>query len=103
MGRKPRAGRALPITRNDLENHIEQLIDMLDALDPDPDLEPQCEDEGAQCEDEGAQCEDEGYRDEDTHVTYAKPLDYFEGQALRKNTLSKLEDIQRRRASAPRL
>lgn len=36
-----------------VETAIERLIDLLDAIDPDPDLEYQCEDEGAQCDDEG--------------------------------------------------
>jgi hypothetical protein len=36
-----------------LEAAVEAAIAALDALDGDPDLEAQCEDEGAQCEDEG--------------------------------------------------
>jgi hypothetical protein len=38
-----------------LEQTIERLVELLDAVDPDPDLEQECEDEGAQCEDEGAE------------------------------------------------
>lgn len=40
--------------RRQLEDAIEAALAALDALDGDPDLEPQCEDEGAQCDDEGA-------------------------------------------------
>ncbi len=36
-----------------LELAVERAIAALDALDGDPDLEEQCEDEGAQCEGEG--------------------------------------------------
>lgn len=39
--------------RRELEELIEQAIAALDAFDGDPDLEDQCEDEGAQCEGEG--------------------------------------------------
>jgi hypothetical protein len=37
-----------------VEATIERLVDLLDEITSDPDLEPECEDEGAQCEDEGA-------------------------------------------------
>jgi hypothetical protein len=46
-------------SREAIENEIERLIAVLDAFDPDPDLEdtgdtePCCEDEGGQCDDEG--------------------------------------------------
>jgi hypothetical protein len=36
-----------------LLNAVEGVLADLDDLDGDPDLEEQCEDEGAQCEDEG--------------------------------------------------
>lgn len=58
-----------PDTRSDirrrLEAAIEQAIAALDAFDGDPDLEIQCEDEGAACEDEGwwderETCDDDG-------------------------------------------
>ena len=39
--------------RRMLADTIEQLITVLDQLDVDPDLESECEDEGAQCDDEG--------------------------------------------------
>lgn len=39
--------------RQRLEDAVERLIALMDALDPDPDLEAECEDEGAQCDDEG--------------------------------------------------
>lgn len=39
--------------RRTLADAIEQLISVLDQLDADPDMEPECEDEGAQCDDEG--------------------------------------------------
>ena len=39
--------------RRRMERAIERLIAALDALDGDPDLEPECEDEGAECNDEG--------------------------------------------------
>jgi hypothetical protein len=45
----------LPIVRKGIEDEIERLISMLDTLDGDPDLEEECEDEGAQCDDEGDQ------------------------------------------------
>jgi hypothetical protein len=69
--------------RTSIATTVERLINMLDAMEPDPDNEPtlgwstvgemgsrddleeECEDEGAQCEDEGAQCEDEGAQCED--------------------------------------
>ena len=41
--------------RRALSDEIDRLIYLLDMIDGDTDLEPQCEDEGAQCEDEGAQ------------------------------------------------
>jgi hypothetical protein len=47
---------AAPQERLAIENEIERLIGLLDALDGDPDFEDQCEDEGAQCDDEGFQC-----------------------------------------------
>ncbi len=46
--------------RQIVETEIEHLMEVLDYLDPDPDLEDgydaelECEDEGAQCDDEGA-------------------------------------------------
>lgn len=40
--------------RQAIESEIERLIAILDELDGDPDLEDECEDEGAQCDDEGA-------------------------------------------------
>lgn len=45
--------RTLPETRLELEQLIEAAIARLDDFDGDPDLEIQCEDEGAQCDDEG--------------------------------------------------
>lgn len=47
--------RASPAIRNRqmLEQAIEDAIAALDACDGDPDIEFQCEDEGAACEDEG--------------------------------------------------
>lgn len=39
--------------RDLLEAAIEQALLVLDLMDGDPDLEDQCEDEGAQCDDEG--------------------------------------------------
>lgn len=33
-------GRPIPLTRDAIENEIERLIDLLDVVDPDPDLEP---------------------------------------------------------------
>jgi hypothetical protein len=36
-----------------LEAAIERLVELLDETEPAPDLELECEDEGAQCEDEG--------------------------------------------------
>ena len=39
--------------RQIIETEIEHLVSALDFFDPDPDLEPECEDEGAQCDDEG--------------------------------------------------
>jgi hypothetical protein len=68
-------GAMVELRRNRIEDAIEYLVDLLDSVDPDPDLEPSlggisacgkgsgplaaldCEDE---CEDEGAQCDDEG-------------------------------------------
>jgi hypothetical protein len=41
------------INRRQIEDEIERLITLLDALDGD--FEDQCEDEGAQCDDEGFQ------------------------------------------------
>lgn len=39
--------------RRQLADAVERALALLDALDGDPDLEDQCEDEGAQCDDEG--------------------------------------------------
>jgi hypothetical protein len=39
--------------RRELEAAVERALALLDAIDGDPDLEHQCEDEGAQCDDEG--------------------------------------------------
>ena len=41
------------INSQQIEDKIECLIGLLDALDNDPDFEDQYEDEGAQCDDEG--------------------------------------------------
>lgn len=49
--------------RASLAYAVERLIDMLDAMEPDPDLEPWLgsgDDLEDECEDEGAQCEGEG-------------------------------------------
>ncbi|WP_237152392.1 hypothetical protein [Oryzibacter oryziterrae] len=54
--------------RSMLADAIEALIAVLDQLDADPDLELECEDEGAQCEDEGAQCDDEGDTETDADL-----------------------------------
>jgi hypothetical protein len=66
---------AAEIHREAIEDEIERLIDILDMIDPDPDLEPSLGLNGymhlepllavdleGDCEDEGAQCDDEGYR-----------------------------------------
>jgi len=63
-------GRSAPTTfialqpgmRERLEQTIEQLIALCDALDGDTDLEEQHDGEEC-CEDEGAQCDDEGVID----------------------------------------
>jgi hypothetical protein len=58
------AGEECPVTRREVENVVERLIALLDAIDGDPDDEPQCEDEGAQCDDEGMpDNEDSGVED----------------------------------------
>lgn len=36
----PAAALGLPLTRRDIERHVDALIDLLDTLDADPDLEP---------------------------------------------------------------
>lgn len=56
--------------RASIATTIEQLISLLDAMDPDPDLEPWLagklaagdmgDDREEECEDEGGQCDDEG-------------------------------------------
>ncbi len=86
MNALPRNITAAPTARAALEQAIEGLIALLDALEPDPDLEENGDDEPSlgwtdrgpaairdsvnddreeECEDEGAQCDDEGARDED--------------------------------------
>lgn len=42
-----------PLTRRSLEDEIERLIGLLDAVDPDPDLEDESEDDDADLEDGG--------------------------------------------------
>ncbi|MEQ1943528.1 hypothetical protein ABMA32_14025 [Mesorhizobium sp. VNQ89] len=59
--------------RASIATTIERLISILDAMDPDPDLEPWLsgqlgtgdlgDDREEECEDEGAQCDDEGEPD----------------------------------------
>ncbi|MBX3584757.1 MAG: hypothetical protein KF810_23015 [Rhizobiaceae bacterium] len=58
------------VPRYVIEAEIERLIALLDAMDPDPDLEPWLtgelapgdtgDDREEECEDEGGQCDDEG-------------------------------------------
>lgn len=80
--------------REALENEIERLIGILDAMEPDPDLEPDlgwnpylrthggkaADLEGGDddlepcCEDEGAQCDDEGATDNEDACAFADDL-----------------------------
>ena len=41
----PASAEGLPLTRRDIEQHVDALIDLLDTLDGDPDLEPAEDDE----------------------------------------------------------
>lgn len=69
--------------RQQIEDEIERLIGILDAMDPDPDLEPslglggfpycrapEAADLEDECEDEGAQCDDEGMPDNEDACSF---------------------------------
>lgn len=49
-----KSGSRLSDSRQALEAAVEAALSLLDAIDGDGDLEPECWDEGAACEDEGA-------------------------------------------------
>ena len=68
------------LTRPMIETEIERLIGILDWLDPDPDLELECEDEGAQCDDEGAQMDCSGANNGTSNYQgYCGPIAFRQG------------------------
>jgi len=75
------------LTRHQIEDEIERLIGLLDAMEPDPDLEPslglggypycrmaEAADLEDECEDEGAQCDDEGMPDNEDLCSFGDDL-----------------------------
>jgi hypothetical protein len=89
-----------------IEDEVERLIGMLDAMDANPDLEdsadrePVCEDEGAQLDDEGFRCDDE-FDGPDVNDWRAAARDRDAATSAAQATTENLRRVMRSRGQQP--